>query len=196
MKRFSIDRWSAVLGSAILLLFLSAAPSTQASEALERLDKKADGSRVLNLILHDEPVEIPALQFIDESGEKRDLSDFKGKITALHFWATWCFPCRAELPTMSVLQREMEGEDFVILPLSVDRGGTEIAASYLSHNGITDLAAHVDEKMNMARALRVNGIPYTIFLDREGKEFARVLGDRDWSEPEVFDIIRQMTREM
>ena len=82
----------------------------------------------------------------------------------------------------------------MLLPISVDRGGTEVVAAYLNENGVTDLPPYVDEKMTMARALRVNGIPYTIFLDREGREFARVLGDRDWSDPEVKDLVRKMTR--
>lgn len=194
MMRFSVRHTGALLSGALLLALLAFAPPIFAGETLESLDTRADGSRILNLIVHDAPVEIPSLQFIDERGKKRDLAEFKGKVTALHFWATWCFPCRAELPTISALRRDLAGEDFVLLPISVDRGGTEVVAAYLNENGVTDLPPYVDEKMTMARALRVNGIPYTIFLDREGREFARVLGDRDWSDPEVKDLVRKMTR--
>jgi len=194
MMRFSISHYGAIIGGALILAFLVAAPLAQASENLVRLDTRADGSRILNLIVHETPVDVPALHFIDESGQKRSVSEYKGRITAIHFWATWCFPCRAELPTMATLQREMADEEFVVLPISVDRGGSSVAAAYMAENNVTDLPPYVDEGMKMVRALRVNGIPYTIFLNREGQEFARVLGDRDWGTPEVLDLIRNMTR--
>ncbi len=160
--------------------------------ALADADTRGDGSRVLNLIVHDEPVAVPAIQFIDAAGQTRTLADYRGKVVAVHFWATWCFPCRDEMPTMDAMQREIGADRLAVLPLSVDRDGPEIVSAYYQDHELTTIPVLVDEKMKSARALKVNGIPYTIFVDREGREFARVLGDRDWSDPEVLGIVRKM----
>jgi thiol-disulfide isomerase/thioredoxin len=159
--------------------------------ALRSLDKRADGSPILNLIVHDAPREMPQIAFVDEAGETRSLTDYKGTATAVHFWATWCFPCRDEMPTMDSLQREM-GEDLIVLPLSVDRGGAETVRAYYQDHDLVTLPVMVDQKMKTARALKVNGIPYTIFVNSDGMEVARVLGDRDWSDPEVVELVRHI----
>ena len=74
--------------------FLTAATPGSASESLRALDSRADGSRVLNLIVHPEPVPAPEIRFLDAEGNALTLADFRGRYTAVHFWATWCFPCR------------------------------------------------------------------------------------------------------
>ena len=169
----------------------AASLAADGAATLRSLDKRADGSHILNVIVHDQPREVPQIAFFDEAGQQRSLADYKGTPAALHFWATWCIPCRDELPTMESLQREM-GDDLVVLPLSVDRGGAEIVRAYYQDHGLATLPVMVDEKMATGRALRVNGIPYTIFIDRNGMEIARVLGDRDWSDPEVVALVRKI----
>ncbi len=161
------------------------------TEALRALDQRADGSPVLNLVVPDGPLDVPPLAFTDEAGETRSVADFRGTPVAVHFWATWCFPCRAEMPTMDALQREF-GDTLVILPLSLDRDGAELVRSYYDDHGLTTLPVMIDEKMKAGRALRVHGIPATVFLNGEGAEVARVLGDRDWTDPDVIELVRHI----
>ena len=162
-------------------------------ETLRALDQRSDGSRVLNLVVTDGPMEPPPIAFLDEAGEARSLADYRGTPVAVHFWATWCFPCRAEMPTMDALQREL-GDELVILPLSLDRGGAELVRNYYNDHDLTTLPIFIDEKMAAGRALRVHGIPATVFFDGEGAEVARVLGDRDWSDPDVVTLVRAIAQ--
>ena len=162
-------------------------------EALRALDLRADGSPVLNLVVNDGPLEPPPIAFVDEAGGKLSLADYRGKTVAVHFWATWCFPCRAEMPTMDALQREL-GDELIILPLSLDRSGAEFVRGYYEEHGLVTLPVMIDEKMAAGRALRVHGIPATVFINGEGAEVARVLGDRDWSDPDVVELVRHIIR--
>ena len=162
-------------------------------EALRALDQRADGSPILNLVVTDGPLEPPPIVFTDEAGEERSLADYRGTPVAVHFWATWCFPCRAEMPTMDALQREF-GNDLVILPLSLDRDGAPLVRNYYEDHGLTTLPVMIDERMAAGRALRVHGIPATVFINSEGAEVARVLGDRDWNDPDVIELVRHIIR--
>ena len=160
-------------------------------DALRALDKRADGSAILNLVVSDGPMEPPAIVFTDEAGEELSLADFRGTPVAVHFWATWCFPCRAEMPTMDALQREF-GDELIILPLSLDRDGAPLVRNYYNDHDLITLPVMIDEKMKAGRALRVHGIPATVFINAEGAEVARVLGDRDWSDPDVIALVRRI----
>lgn len=177
----------AVLGVALYGGALLAADG----ETLRALDKRIDGSPILNLVVTDGPMEPPPIAFIDEAGEEKSLADYRGTPVAMHFWATWCFPCRAEMPTMDALQREL-GDDLVILPLSLDRGGAELVRRYYNDHDLITLPIFIDEKMAAGRALRVHGIPATVFFDGEGAEVARVLGDRHWDDPDVIELVRHI----
>ena len=160
-------------------------------DALRALDQRADGSAILNLVVSDGPMEPPAIIFTDEAGEELSLNDFRGTPVAVHFWATWCFPCRAEMPTMDALQRAF-GNELIILPLSLDRDGAPLVRNYYNDHDLTTLPVMIDEKMKAGRALRVHGIPATVFINADGAEVARVLGDRDWSDPDVIALVRHI----
>ena len=181
------------LSSAFALFLFAALPLSAASAAnLKELDTRADGSRVLNMIVHDTPRAVPAFGFVDVDGNRHGLDEFRGKIVALHFWATWCIPCRAELPTVDALQGELGGPHFAVVPSSVDRDGAALVRQYYDDHGIEHLTVYIDEGMDAARAMLVNGIPYTILIDREGREIARILGDRNWMEPDVLALMRKL----
>ena len=177
----------AVIGAALYAGSLLAAEGDE----LRALDKRVDGSAILNLVVSDGPIEPPPIAFTDEAGEELTLADYKGTPVAVHFWATWCFPCRAEMPTMDALQREF-GDDLVILPLSLDRDGAPLVRNYYNDHDLVTLPVMIDEKMAAGRALRVHGIPATVFINAEGAEVARVLGDRDWSDPDVIALVRHI----
>ena len=187
-----LGRVATVVALVGVAVYSGAAVAAEA-ETLRALDQRTDGSRVLNLVLNDGPMEPPPIAFIDEAGDEKNLADYRGTPVAVHFWATWCFPCRAEMPTMDALQREL-GDDLVILPLSLDRGGAELVRRYYTDHDLTTLPIFIDEKMAAGRTLRVHGIPATVFFDGEGAEVARVLGDRDWDDPDVIELVRHIAQ--
>ena len=183
---------AAILGVAIVGVALHGGALLAAEgEALRALDRHADGSAILNLVVTDGPLEPPPIAFSDEAGRELSLADYRGTPVAVHFWATWCFPCRAEMPTMDALQREL-GDALVVLPLSLDRGGAALVRSYYEDHDLVTLPVMIDRKMAAGRALRVHGIPATIFLNGDGAEVARVLGDRDWTDPAVIELVRHI----
>ncbi len=171
---------------------LAVAPPAPANvvEDLRALDRRADGSAVLGMAVFDEPREMPRTVFVDESGAERNVSEYRGSFVALHFWATWCYPCREEMPVMDALQREL-GDELVVLPLSVDRGGADIVRAFYEDHGLRTMPVLITG-LKTARALRVNGIPHTIFLDDAGRAIAQVAGSREWNDPEVVALLRRM----
>ena len=117
-------RWP---GMVLALTLLCALPlAGTAAQSLIDLDTRADGSRVLNMVIHDKARAVSAFKFIDIEGNYLSLENFRGKTVALHFWATWCIPCRDELPTVDALQNQLGGKNFTFVPLSVDRDGTDL----------------------------------------------------------------------
>ena len=183
------------LGLVLAIGLLCAVPlAGTAAESLEQLDTRADGSRILNMVVHSTARAVPAFNFLDIEGNYLSLENFRGKIVALHFWATWCIPCRAELPTVDALQNQLGGADFTFVPLSVDRDGADLVRRYYADHGIQHLPVYIDEGMNAAQAMLVNGIPYTILINREGMEIARILGDRNWIAPDAIALMRQLIK--
>ena len=161
--------------------------------ALRSFDRRPDGGPILNLVVPDAPRVVPRVAFTDETGEKRSLADYRGTPAAVHFWATWCLPCRDEMPSIEALQSALGG-DIVVLPLSIGRDDAETVRAYYEDQGLRSLPVMIDEEMKTARALGVNGIPTTIFVDGNGMEVARVIGERDWSDPAVVDLVRRIVR--
>lgn len=159
--------------------------------ALRALDRRADGSPILRLVVPDAPRAAPLVAFLDEDGRKRSLADYRGTPAAVHFWATWCFPCREEMPRIDALQRLL-GDAVAILPLSVGRDAAGALRAYYEEHGLRTLPVAIDERMKAARALKVNGIPTTVFIDDGGREIARVLGARDWDDPAVAGLVRRL----
>lgn len=196
-KRSVGRRGRAGIAAVLIALFASAIPALapgagQAETPLADWDRRSDGSAILDLVIHEQPLAAPAIRFVDAVGTVRRLEEFRGKVTALHFWATWCVPCRYELPTVDYLQGEVGTENFVVIPLSLDRDGLAAVQAYYRDTGIANLPIFMDEGMQAARAMKIFGIPFTVFVDREGREFARVVGDRDWSDPDVVALVRKM----
>lgn len=180
------------LGALVIAAGLLASSAVSAGSPVAELDKGPDGNPILRLVVPDAPKPTPAISFVDATGRTGTLSDYRGKLTAVHFWATWCTPCRAELPSVDAMNAMLAGASFAVLPISVDRDGPEAVSAFYRENGIKSLPIFVDDGLDAFRAFRLGGIPATIFVDPEGFEIARVLGERDWSKPEVTELVRRL----
>ena len=184
--------WRSALLAAAIVFALFAAGTVNAASPIEDLDKDPEGAPIIRFVLPEAPKPAPAISFVDSAGKAGSLSDYRGKITAVHFWATWCAPCRTELPSVDFLNGTIGGGNFVIVPISVDRDGVEAVNAFYQENGIKSLPIFVDDGLDAFRAFKLGGIPATIFLDVEGREIARVLGERDWSDPDVAAVVRKL----
>jgi thiol-disulfide isomerase/thioredoxin len=148
------------------------------------------------LVVHSEPRAVSATQFhlADEVG-MASLEDYKGKVVLLNFWATWCAPCRKEMPQLAELQEEFGGDDFEVLTIATGRNSPAGIQKFFDENGITNLPRHQDPKQALAREMAVIGLPITVLLDRDGQEVARLLGDAEWNSDSAKAIIKAMIGE-
>jgi thiol-disulfide isomerase/thioredoxin len=136
------------------------------------------------------PRDIAAFSFADGKGSNLDLGHWKGKVVLLNLWATWCAPCRREMPELAQLQRLLGSNDFEVVALSEDLKGVEASAAFLKNSGADNLALYVDPKSTALAAVESPGLPTTLLIDRNGKEIGRLLGPADWASPAVQDLIK------
>jgi thiol-disulfide isomerase/thioredoxin len=150
----------------------------------------AGQERAKNFVILEAPRLTPPISFEDGQGQKRSLADFKGKVVVLNIWATWCVPCRREMPALDRLQAELGGPDFAVVPLSIDRNGVEAINKFYSEIGIRNLPMYVDASGKAIRELGAVGLPTTLILDRAGQEMARVVGPLEWDASVVVEFIK------
>ncbi len=126
------------------------------------------------------PVALPAVAFTDATGAPKSLADFKGKTVLLYLWATWCVPCREEMPALDRLQKALGSKDFEVVALSLDRAGADAAKKFLVSIKVENLALYIDQSMRAGSTLRALGMPTTILIDKEGREIGRLAGPAEW----------------
>jgi thiol-disulfide isomerase/thioredoxin len=170
--------------------------NTVAAQELSAADvsalKEMRSGDMAKLIVHDAP--LPRLEgtFQDLHGNPITLDAYRGKVVLLNFWATWCPPCRAEMPSIDRVAGALGGADFAVIPLSTDRGGVERADRFLKDIQVQNLATMHDRDGKMSRDAGILGLPVTLILDREGREVARMIGDANWDSPEARALLNRL----
>ncbi len=133
----------------------------------------------------------PGFQLTSLDGKQISLSDFRGKIVMVHFWATWCPPCVEEIPTLDRLYHNLADKDFVLLAVSVDEGGAGAVSSFLQRNRLT-LPVLLDPSHSVSSLYGTFKFPETYLVDRNGKVRYKVIGPQDWTAPESIRVISDM----
>ena len=137
------------------------------------------------LVMDATPKPAPDLHFTDGDGKARTLADFKGKLVLLNIWATWCAPCRKEMPTLDRLQAALGGPDFEVVPLSVDRKGMDAVNKFYGEIGLQHLARYVAPSASDAMdTLAIFGLPATFLINGKGFVLGRKDGPAEWDSPE------------
>lgn len=142
------------------------------------------------LVLHSapKPVSETAFQLADDAGAGT-LADYRGKYILLNFWATWCAPCRKEMPMLAALQEEFGGDRFAVVTIATGRNSPAGIKKFFDEIGVTDLPRHQDPRQALARDMGVLGLPVTVIIDPEGQEVGRLMGDADWGSDSAKAII-------
>ena len=150
---------------------------------------------VAGVVVHSQRKEIAPFAFKDATGRDIDLSRWKGRVVLLNLWATWCTPCRKEMPDLAKLQKDLGGADFEVVALSVDRKGLEASQAFLKDIGAENLAGFTDVDSKSLAALQTLGLPASILIDRNGKEAARLLGPANWASPDAQEMVKALIAE-
>jgi thiol-disulfide isomerase/thioredoxin len=130
--------------------------------------------------------------FVTAEGAEVRLSDYAGKHVLLNFWATWCAPCRKEMPMLAALQDEFGGDTFEVVTVATGRNSPAGIDRFFAEIGVSNLPRHRDPQQALARQMAVLGLPITVLLDPEGNEIARLRGDADWASDSARAIIAAM----
>jgi thiol-disulfide isomerase/thioredoxin len=155
-----------------------------ATAIAERLTPLAKGE-VAALNVAQSPVPLPNLTFKDPDGRATDVAAMRGKTTLVNLWATWCVPCRTEMPALDALQASLGGPDFAVAAINIDQRNTERAATFLDEVKVAHLARYADPSAKVFADLKAAGLafgmPTTILLDKQGCVLASLAGPADWA---------------
>jgi thiol-disulfide isomerase/thioredoxin len=141
-------------------------------------------------VFRKEPEALPEVKFQDGEGKERTLADWRGKVVLLNLWATWCVPCRREMPALDRLQQELGSDKFEVVAVSVDRKGIAGARKFLDDTKVGKLALYVDPTLRMTSQLAAAGLPATLLIDAGGREIGRLLGPAEWDSEDAKRLIR------
>ena len=164
-----------------LTLYMALAFGANAAAAdTSGLEPLKDGS-MKKLILLENPRPVPNAEFVlPDDGGTATLEKYRGQYVVLNFWATWCAPCRHEMPTLSALQDEFGGDNFSVVTLATGRNSPAGIQKFFNEIGADNLPRYQDPQQALAREMAVLGLPMTMIIDPDGMEIARLIGDADW----------------
>ena len=125
--------------------------------------------------------------FKDANQKNIDLANYKGKLIALNFWATWCLPCKEEMPSLDLLQSNSRLDNLKIFPINIGQEDLIKSENFFNKLNIQNLDIYFDPTVNLAKKFLLRGIPTTILINKEGKEFARIIGSIDFKDEEFIN---------
>ena len=150
----------------ILIIFIFLLTNSFANEATD----------IKNLVINKELKKYDSLTFLDAKNTQFDLKNYKGNLILLNFWATWCAPCKEEMPSLDLLQSNENLKNLKIFPINVGQDNIEKASSFFTDLKIKNLNIYFDSPTTLAKKFSLRGIPTTILFNKEGFEFARIMG--------------------
>tara|TARA_B100000676_G_scaffold273030_1_gene291408 strand:+ start:314 stop:823 length:510 start_codon:yes stop_codon:yes gene_type:complete len=135
-----------------------------------------------NIVINKELKKYDGLVFLDDQNQELSLDDYRGKLVILNFWATWCAPCREEMPSLDSLQENNELKNLKIFPINIGKESIEKSKIFFNELEIKNLQLYFDTQITLAKKLSLRGIPTTLLFNKDGKEFARIVGSIDFSD--------------
>ena len=130
-----------------------------------------------NIAINEIPKPISSLIFEDFSGKKINLRDYNGKLVIINFWATWCEPCKKEMPSLDVLYQNNNFQNLEIFAVNMEQPNTLKTKKFFSDLNIQKLEIYFDRNLNFVKEFKLRGVPTTILINKKGEEFARIMGE-------------------
>ncbi len=172
--------------AAVAVVAIGPGPSVP---SVRRQAGPAEAGPELGLRMWATPKEAPSAAFADETGKTVGLDQFRGKVVLVNFWATWCEPCKQEMPSLLRLQQRLGTKQLVVVAVSGDREGKQVVDPYVAEHKLSGLTFLYDPMLTVARTLGVQGLPTTLLLGRDGRELGRAQGPLDWNSDSIAGAI-------
>ena len=142
-----------------------------------------------NIVLHKEPLEIKELKFKDFNLNDVDLTGKKGNIMILNFWATWCVPCKKEMPSLEKLSKEYP--EIMIYPVNLEKPNQDKTLKFFDDLKISKLNIYFDPNFSLVKLFNMRGVPTSILIDKNGQEFGRVIGEVDFFDKSFISLLKK-----
>jgi thiol-disulfide isomerase/thioredoxin len=185
--------YAAVYGIGGLQRNGSGDPTCRPAVDLSRRIAPLAHGEVAALTMATEPLKIPDLSFEDSTGQPRKLSDWRGRTVLVNLWATWCVPCRKEMPALDGLQGKLGGENFEVVAINIDTRDPEKPRNWLKDIGLSRLSYFSDQKAKVFQDLkgigRALGMPTSVLVDGAGCEIATIAGPAEWASDDAVKLI-------
>ena len=149
-----------------------------------------DVSNIKNIVINKEPKTYDNISFLDSNENIIELSDYRGKLILLNFWATWCAPCKEEMSSLDDLKVNSYLNNIEIFPINIGSDNLEKSNKFFKDLNIKNLNIYFDNPKTLAKDFGLRGIPTTILFDKKGKEFARIIGSIDFNNKEFLKWIK------
>ena len=175
-----------MLRKILMVLYTALALGANVAHAQPDLKALADGD-MKKLALHAAPIPLPDATLLDEADSASRLSDWRGTWVLVNFWATWCAPCREEMPSLMKLQQTMP--DLRVLPIATGRNSVAGIQKFFEKADIAGIPVRRDPSSELARAMGIAALPVTVIVNPRGEEVARLIGDADWASPSAQAIL-------
>ena len=146
-----------------------------------------------NVIIHEKPQIISELKFKNSNLQDVDLINKRGKIMIINFWATWCAPCRKEMPSLEKLGTKLPEID--IFAVNMEKPNNKKVDKFFKDIGVKNLKTYYDPELRLVKAFKLRGLPTSILINKEGKEFGKVIGEIDFSSDEFIKLLKKYISE-
>ena len=151
----------------------------------------SNAMEIKNLIIHKEVKKYNSISILDTNNKQIDLNEFKGNLILLNFWASWCAPCKEEMPSLDSLQSNMKLDNLKIIPINVGKDSIKKSLAFFKELKIKNLDLYFDMPVTLAKKFNLRGIPTTILIDKNGSEFARIVGSINFEDKKFINWFRK-----
>ena len=142
-----------------------------------------------NIVVHKKPIEIKELKFQDFNLNEVDLTEKKGNIMILNFWATWCVPCKKEMPSLDELSKNYS--EILVYPINLEKPNQDKTQKFFTDLEISKLNIYFDPKFSLVRSFNMRGVPTSILINKNGQEFGRIIGEVDFFDKSFIDLLKK-----
>jgi len=148
-------------------------------------------SGIKNIVIHKVPKTYNNVIFLDKKDQKININEFKGKLLILNFWATWCEPCKEEMPSLDNLQKNTKLDNIKIFAINIGKENFDKVNKFFLNLNIKNFEPYFDPPTTLAKMFSLRGVPTTILINKEGQEFARVIGSINFEDKNFIDWIKK-----